>query len=212
MTPSRPKSNRPFASSRAAVEKVALELFAERGFDDTPVEEIAAAAGISRRTFFRYFPTKADVLFGEFDVLMDGLDAWFDEAPDDQPMFAVIAEATMRFNRIHTDGLVAHRERMKLILQTPALRANGVLRQEEWVGVIARYAARRLGVAEGSLEAQLAAQLSIGAANAAYDQWLRGEERDLAELVDRSFAMIETLSRTAPAEPRSGKRRSASAS
>ena len=63
MTQTKTTSNRPFASSRAAVEKVALELFAERGFDDTPVEDIAAAAGISRRTFFGYFPTMSDVLF-----------------------------------------------------------------------------------------------------------------------------------------------------
>lgn len=212
MSQSKTTSNRPFASSRAAVEKVALELFAESSFDDTPVEDIAAAAGISRRTFFRYFPTKSDVLFGEFEVLLEDLDDWFEQAPDDEPMFAVIADATMRFNRIHTDGLVAHRERMKLILQTPALRANGVLRQAEWVDVIARFAARRMGVSEASLEAQLAAQLSIGAANAAYDRWLNDEDSDLTELVDRAFAMIGTLPHATPAAPLPPNRRAATAS
>ena len=206
MTQTKTTSNRPFASSRAAVEKVALELFAERGFDDTPVEDIAAAAGISRRTFFRYFPTKSDVLFSEFDTLLDGLHQWFDETSDDRPMFEVIAEATMRFNRVHTDGPVAHRERMKLILHTPALRANAALRHAEWLGVIARFAARRMGVAEDSLEAQLAGHLSIGAANAAYDQWLREESSDLTALVDRAFAMIETLPDAGAAEPRSRSR------
>lgn len=207
MTQTKTTSNRPFASSRAAVEKVALELFAERGFDDTPVEDIAAAAGISRRTFFRYFPTKSDVLFSEFDTLLDGLHQWFDETSDDRPMFEVIAEATMRFNRVHTDGPVAHRERMKLILHTPALRANAALRHAEWLGVIARFAARRMGVAEDSLEAQLAGHLSIGAANAAYDQWLRDESSDLTALVDRAFAMIETLPDAGAAKARSRKRR-----
>ena len=207
MTQTKTTSNRPFASSRAAVEKVALELFAERGFDDTPVEDIAAAAGISRRTFFRYFPTKSDVLFSEFDTLLDGLHQWFDETSDDRPMFEVIAEATMRFNRVHTDGPVAHRERMKLILHTPALRANAALRHAEWLGVIARFAARRMGVAEASLEAQLAGHLSIGAANAAYDQWLRDESSDLTALVDRAFAMIETLPDAGAAKARSRKRR-----
>ena len=124
-------------------------------------------------------------------------------------MFEVIAEATMRFNRVHTDGPVAHRERMKLILHTPALRANAALRHAEWLGVIARFAARRMGVAEDSLEAQLAGHLSIGAANAAYDQWLRDESSDLTALVDRAFAMIETLPDAGAAKPpsRSRKRR-----
>jgi mycofactocin system transcriptional regulator len=208
VTQTKTTSNRPFASSRAAVEKVALELFAARGFDDTPVEDIAAAAGISRRTFFRYFPTKSDVLFGEFETLLDGLHLWFDETSDDRPMFEVIAEATMRFNRVHTDGPVAHRERMKLILHTPALRANAALRHSEWLGVIARFAARRMGVAADSLEAQLVGHLSIGAANAAYEQWLRDESSDLGALVDRAFAMIETVPRARAAKSRSRTRRS----
>ena len=199
----------PFASSRAAVEKVALELFAERGFDDTPVEDIAAAAGISRRTFFRYFPTKGDVLFGDFGVLLQGIEDWFAAAPDDAPLFEVIAEATMRFNRFHTDGPVAHRERMELILHTPALRANATLRHAEWLAVIARYAARRMGLPEDALAAQLAGHLSIGAANAAYEQWLRDESGDLTELVNRAFGLIESLPdmvtpKSRVGEPRSG--------
>jgi mycofactocin system transcriptional regulator len=198
----------PYASSRAAVEKVALELFAERGFDDTPVEDIAAAAGISRRTFFRYFPTKSDVLFGEFGMLLDALVEWFAEQPDDAPMFEVIAEATMRFNRVHTDGPVAHRERMELILHTPALRANAALRHAEWLAVIAEYAARRTDEPIGALGPQLAAHLSIGAANAAYEQWLADPKSDLGQLVRRAFGMIELRpAEVAPTRP-ARKRRS----
>jgi mycofactocin system transcriptional regulator len=205
-------SNGPFASSRAAVEKVALELFAERGFDDTPVEDIAAAAGISRRTFFRYFPTKGDVLFGDFGVLLQGIEDWFAAGPEDAPLFEVIAEATMRFNRFHTDGPVAHRERMELILHTPALRANATLRHAEWQGVIARYAARRMGLTEDALESQLAGHLSIGAANAAYEQWLRDDTSDLTETVNRAFALIEALPEMVAPKPRLRRRRSIIAS
>ncbi len=211
MTQSNGSPNGPYASSRAAVEKVALELFAERGFDDTPVEDIAAAAGISRRTFFRYFPTKSDVLFGEFGMLLDALGEWFADRADDAPMFEVIAEATMRFNRVHTDGPVAHRARMELILHTPALRANASLRHGEWLAVIAGYAARRMGEPVRSLGPQLAAHLSIGAANAAYDQWLADPDSDLGELVRRAFSMIELLPETVDAKPRSRKRRSTTA-
>ena len=76
-------------TSIEAIEKAALEVFAERGFEKTPVEDIAAAAGISRRTFFRYFASKNDILFGDFGSILRDLEHWLSSAPDDRPMFAV---------------------------------------------------------------------------------------------------------------------------
>jgi mycofactocin system transcriptional regulator len=184
---------RPRPQSIEAIEKVALELFRERGFEETPVEDIASAAGISRRTFFRYFGSKNDILFGNFDLLLRELEEWLASAPDDRPMFEVIAEATMRFNRVHTDGSVAHRERMELILHTPALRANAALRNAEWQAVVARYAARRMAQPADDLGPQLAGYIALGAASAAYEQWLRDESSDLADLVERAFTMARTL-------------------
>jgi len=184
---------RPKPQSIEAIEKVALELFRERGFEETPVEDIAAAAGISRRTFFRYFGSKNDILFGNFDVLLHDLESWLVSVPDDRPMFDVIADATMRFNRVHSDGPVAHRERMDLILHTPALRANAALRNAEWLAVVARYAARRLDAPPDSLGPQLAGHIALGAANAAYEQWLRDETSDLDELVHRAFRLAPML-------------------
>ena len=182
-----------YLTSIEAIEKVALEVFAARGFDETPVEDIAAAAGISRRTFFRYFSSKNDIPFGNFDSLLDDLDQWLSSAPDDRPMFEVIADAVVRFNRLHTDGPVAHRERMELILHTPALRANSALRHTNWIAVVARYAARRMNVAADDMGAQLAAHVSIGAASVAYEQWLRDASSDLFETIHRAFRMVQTL-------------------
>jgi mycofactocin system transcriptional regulator len=181
------------SKSIEAIEKVALELFQKRGFEETPVEDIAAAAGISRRTFFRYFGSKNDVLFGAFDALLDDLEQGLASAPDDRPMFDVIADAVMRFNRVHSDGAAAHRERMELILHTPALRANAALRFEEWAAVLARYAARRMALSPEDLAPQLAGQVSLAAASAAYEQWLRDESSDLDELIHRAFRMVQSL-------------------
>ena len=111
-------------TSVESIEKAALEVFAERGFEETTVEEIASAAGISRRTFFRYFASKNDIPFGNFPVLLHELEKWLSTVPEDRPMFDVMAEAVLRFNRVHSDGPVAHRERMELIMHTPALRGE----------------------------------------------------------------------------------------
>ena len=151
-------------TSVAAIEKAALELIADRGFDEVTVEDIAAAAGISRRTFFRYFASKNEIPFGEYDTLLVRLEEWLASEPEDRPMFDVIADAVMRFNRVHSDGGVAHRERMRLVMRTPSLRANAALHQDDWVAVLARYAARRLDESPDSFVPQLVAQVSLGAA------------------------------------------------
>jgi len=187
------------------IEQAALEIFAERGFEDPTVEEIAAAAGISRRTFFRYFATKADIPWGNFDALLVKMNAWFEAAPDDKPMLDVIAEGVLRFNRVHSEGVAAHRERMTLIMQTPALVANAALRQADYSAVIARYAARRLGETPESLGPQLVAHIAFGASSSAYSEWLRDPKSDLVDLVTRAFAMV----RFEPEAPRPTKRAAA---
>ncbi|TDC98400.1 TetR family transcriptional regulator [Actinomadura sp. 7K507] len=176
-----------------AIEKVALELFDTRGFNETSVDDIAAAAGIARRTFFRYFESKNNILFGGFGTLLRNLEEWLESAPDDRPMFEVITDAVLRFNRVHSDGPAAHRARMRLILQTPALRANAALRHAEWMAVVARFAARRMDAPADAFGPQLAAHVSLAASNAAYEQWLRDESSDLAELVHRAFSMAPIL-------------------
>jgi len=180
-------------TSIEAVEKAALELLAVQGFDDTSAEEIAAAAGISRRTFFRYFGTKNNIPFGNYAALLRELEQWLSAQPDDRPMFEVIVDAVVRFNRVHTDGPVAHRERMELIMHTPALRANAALVNAEWQAVLARYAALRMGEPPEALGPQLVAHVSLGAASAAYEQWLRDEASDLVEVMQRAFEMAQAL-------------------
>ena len=202
--------NRPSQqTSIEAVEKAALELLAVRGFDDTSAEEIAAAAGISRRTFFRYFGTKNNIPFGNYAALLRELEDWLLSQPDDRPMFEVIVEAVVRFNRVHTDGPVAHRERMELIMHTPALRANAALVNAEWQAVLARYAAERMREPVEALGPQLVAHVSLGAASAAYEQWLRDESSDLVVVMQRAFEMALALPdlEAGKATRRRGKRR-----
>ena len=87
------------STSREDVARAALELFARQGYDETTVDEIAAAVGVSRRTFFRYYESKRDVVWGEFDAELVRLRDRLAEAPDDQPMMDVLRRAVMATNR-----------------------------------------------------------------------------------------------------------------
>ncbi|UDY37647.1 acyl-CoA-like ligand-binding transcription factor [Dermatobacter hominis] len=199
-------ANPQMITSTLEIEQAALRVFEERGFDSTTIEEIAAAAGISRRTFFRYFSSKNDILFAGFPDLLVELEEWLAAADPDRPMLDVIAEATIRFNRIHSDGIAAHRERMELILHTPALRANASLRHSEWGAVVARFAAARLGVPEDDLAAQVVGHAALGAGNAAYERWLIDPSADLTQLITEAFAVTQSLGDLGRAA-RTGRRR-----
>src|SRR5690348_4397568 len=80
------RRGRPPGTSRRELELIALRLFTEQGFDNTTIEQIAAEAGVSKRTFFRYFSSKTSVLWSEFDHEVDVIRAALDEVPAGTPM------------------------------------------------------------------------------------------------------------------------------
>ena len=178
-------------TSRIELELVALDLFARDGFERTTVTDIAAAAGISRRTFFRYYASKNDVVWGDFDGLLLRMEQWLAEAPGDPPLLDTLSQAVVRFNRLPPAAVPAHRRRMSLILHVPALQAHSTLRYADWRGVVSRYAARRLGRGEDELLPQLVGHVSLGAAVAAYEQWLADESSDLGALLQAAFGALD---------------------
>jgi mycofactocin system transcriptional regulator len=184
------RGGRPPATSRVELERAALALFAERGFAETTVEEIAEAAGVGRRTFFRYFDSKNDVMWGEFDALLADMAAWLAAVDDDVPMVEALREAVVRFNSLPPEAVPAHRERMALILRVPALQAHSTLRYAAWREVVATFVARRLGVAADDFAPLLLGHLALGAAVAAYEQWLGDEAADLPELLADALGVI----------------------
>ncbi|WP_246243226.1 mycofactocin system transcriptional regulator [Amycolatopsis pithecellobii] len=170
-------------TSRAEVEHVAFELFARQGFERTTVDDIAQAAGIGRRTFFRYFPSKNDIAWGDFDGELARMRTQLAGYPPDVPLIDVIREALVEFNRIDPDEAPWHRRRMELILTTPALQAHSTLRYTAWRQVLADFVATRLDVAPDSLAPQAIAYATLGVALAAYEQWLRSPGTELSELL-----------------------------
>lgn len=84
-------------TSAAELAHVGLQLFLERGFDETTVDDIAAAAGIGRRTFFRYFASKNDLPWGDFDGL-GRMKVQLDTGPDDVALIGAVRTVVIEFN------------------------------------------------------------------------------------------------------------------
>jgi mycofactocin system transcriptional regulator len=181
---------RPAVTSKGELELLALELFAERGFEQTTVDDLAEAAGIGRRTFFRYFASKNDVVYGDFDAALGELRARLAATPEEVPLWDGIRDAVLAFNALPPGAEPQHRVRMSLVLHTPALQAHSTLRYAGWRAVIAEHAAAWLGVAVDALEAQLVAHQALACAVTAYEQWLARPGTDLAALLDQAFGSL----------------------
>jgi mycofactocin system transcriptional regulator len=173
------------------LERIALDLFIRNGFTETTLDDIAAAAGIARRTFFGYYSSKNDVVWGDFDALLRGMEEWLVRSDDDRPLLATLTEAVVRFNDLPPEAIPAHRQRMSLILHVPALQAHSTLRYADWRGVVARFAARRLKRPVDALLPQLIGHLALGAAVTAYEQWLADESADLRRLLKTAFGALD---------------------
>jgi mycofactocin system transcriptional regulator len=174
------------------VARAALDLFARQGYDHTTVDEIAAAVGVSRRTFFRYYDSKREVVWGEFDAELIRLQDELEGAPDDQPMMDVLRQAVMATNRFGARELDELRIRMGLISSVPSLVAHSAVRYAEWCEVVADFVAGRIGGAREDLAPQTVARAALGAAMAAFACWARHDTDDLIGEVDQAFRLLAT--------------------
>ncbi|WOC11574.1 mycofactocin system transcriptional regulator [Gordonia sp. MP11Mi] len=185
MTTSRtgPLGGRPAATTRGRLSAVAIELFTTQGFDETSVDDIASAAGIARRTLFRYYPSKNSLAWGEFDDHLHGLHDLLAETPDDVPLGESLTRALVQFNEVPQEMIEQHRSRMALLLGVPALQAHSMIMYADWRQVIAEHSAARLGLRADDHLPQTIAWMTLGTALAAYDQWLLDPTSNLTELL-----------------------------
>lgn len=174
---------RPPATSHAAIEAAAFALFARQGFDATTTDEIAAAAGIGRRTLFRYFGSKNDIPWGQFADSLDRFRDSLGAMPRDLPVSQAVQLAVVLFNTFDPLAIAQHRTRMRLILHTPSLQAHSVLMYGRWRSVIADYVGARLGQLPTALLPRTAGHVTLALAISAYEQWLSSEAAALEELL-----------------------------
>ncbi len=181
------------ATSHSQLSQIALQLFIERGFDQTTVDEIAKAAGVGRRTLFRYFQTKNDLPWGNFDSLLESLRSTLARADRNIPLIDALREAVIEFNSFSDDELAMHRSRMRLLLSVPTLMAHSTLRYAEWRQVIAEFVADRLDVRPHDLPPQTIAWATLGICLAAYEQWLDCDDADLVKTFEIAFSNAEAV-------------------
>jgi mycofactocin system transcriptional regulator len=173
--------------TRGRVERAALDLFTLRGFENVTSDEVADSAGISRRTFFRYYATKADAVWGDFAGHVARLDALLAATDPARPVLASVCAAYVEVNDYPETELPLLRERMQLILGESTLLAHSQLRFAEVDRVVARYVAARTGTAPAGLVPRLVAASTRAAATTAFEAWLAEEGSSLTRHLHRAF-------------------------
>jgi len=169
---------------------VALELFAARGFTEVSVDDVAQAAGIARRTLFRYYASKNAIPWGDFDAHLQHLRELLDDVEPQVPLGAALRAALLAFNTFEESETARHRQRMRLILQTPELQAYSMTMYAGWRAVIAEFVARRSAASPADLVPQTVAWTMLGVALSAYEQWLDDESVSLPQALGAAFDVV----------------------
>ncbi|KAA2253649.1 TetR family transcriptional regulator [Solihabitans fulvus] len=177
---------------RDALSVAALHAFAFQGFDETTIDQIAAAAGVSRRTFFRYFRSKEDVIIDSLSDVNQHITAELAGRPEGEPPAVALRRAFGLLIDTFTEYPEKSLALANLLLTTPALRARYLDRQYEWRIELAAELARRTGLDDDTdLRSSLLVGVALTAFEVARDEWVRCAGReDLNALVDKAFAFV----------------------
>lgn len=176
---------------RRQIAETAWSVFAERGFDDVTVNEVAAATGISRATFFRYFSSKEEAVFVALEALGEEVAAALARRPAGEDAWTALRRAFDAVTPNYARNPARSLARLKLTRETPSLRAHELERHEQWQRQIGTVLARRLGCEQRGVRAEALVGAAIGALDAATARWAHSDgELDLVALIDEAFAAI----------------------
>ena len=180
------------ARTRAELEEAALGLFARHGFDRVTVDDIAAASGVSRRTFFRYFDSKEDVLLADQPRRLAEAREAFVARPADEPLLTSVRHALLRVADSYESDRQVMLAKVRIIASTPSVLARSLERQVAWESTVAELVADRLGVDAGtSLIARVVGASAIAAIRVAVRLWAEGSgAADLHELTAEALDLL----------------------
>ncbi|WP_213815491.1 TetR family transcriptional regulator [Glaciihabitans sp. dw_435] len=181
---------------RAEVAQRAIALLDERGFDQTTVEDIAIATGISPRSFFRYFPTKEDVVIGDLMAMGLLVEAALRERPADESPWAALRASLEPLVRTAAGDPANVLRTTRVAMSTAGLRARSIERHTAWAAVLTPIVEERLTAtsAHPSMAAGALAQSALACLFVATAAWAEADGADsYGDLLDEAFAAVGTL-------------------
>jgi AcrR family transcriptional regulator len=177
-------------NAQGRLEQAAMELFSERGYEQTTVAEIATRAGLTERTFFRHYTDKREVLFGGSTHFRENFVGTLAAAPASMTALEAVTAA------VHAAGAALDefrgrefaRARQRVIVANPELRERELIKLADVTAGMAE-ALRARGVEEP--EASMTAELGMAVFRVAFERWLAdGEERKLSELIAEALTSV----------------------
>ncbi|WGL51339.1 helix-turn-helix domain containing protein [Nocardioides sp. BP30] len=179
------------SAGRTDIADVAFHLFAERGYDATSVDDIAAAAGVSRSTFFRSYGSKEAVIFPDHDALLQRVEDRLRSSHSDSALAAVVDAVKIVLFHYVAEGERA-RERYRLTSSVTALRERELWGGLRYQRLFRTYLGRWGDGSEAAeLNAELMAASVVAAHNRVLRRWLRGEIEDPQREIESALAVVQ---------------------
>jgi AcrR family transcriptional regulator len=178
-------------NARGRLEQAALELYTERGFDQTTVAEIAERAGLTERTFFRYFADKREVLFWGQDALMELVTTHIADAPGSASPIDAVGGALQAIGAMFEGRREHARRRQAVIAANPGLQERELIKLASLAATMAEGLGRR-GVPEPA--ARLTAETAVAVFKVAFDRWISApRDTDLTQVIAESLNELKAL-------------------
>ncbi|MGW4642962.1 TetR/AcrR family transcriptional regulator [Sphaerisporangium sp. NPDC004334] len=179
-------------NARGRLEQAALELYIERGYEQTTVAEIAGRAGLTERTFFRHFADKREVLFWGSGPLREHMVAAVEDAPDAAAPIEMVARAVQAVGELIGERRESARRRRSVIAANPELQERELIKLATLSAALAG-TLRRRGVTDPA--ASLAAEVGLAVFKVAFERWAGDDpgQPGLSELIRESFDELKAV-------------------
>ena len=180
------------AETYARIQAEAMRLFLDRGFEPTTLDDIAEAAGVSRRSLFHYFGSKEEIVYSTKAGFPDMIRSAIAARPADEPLMLMVENALADMSVRHTTP--ESRALALLIRDTPALRAGDQAKYEVVERVLADALSERKGLPPGDVTCRVAASTAIGILKLSVEAWLAADGDQAPETFGRdAFAALRRL-------------------
>lgn len=191
---------------REVLAEAAFGLFMERGFERTTVDDIVARAGVGRRSFFRYFPSKEDAVFPDHERCLADMTAFLAAAGGEGDPVDAVCDAARLVLRMYAENPEFSVQRYRLTREVPGLRTYELSVVRRYERTMAGYLERSwTGAPDAALRAEMVAASVVAAHNNGLRSWLRsGGEGDAGAEVDRALELVRTVWGQAAGGPAAG--------